>query len=377
MSGTPSHGGWRHGAPPPWWPDDEPWPPRRRRHPVRRGGFLWQAGCLASLILLTGAVGLIVLLWHLATAVGFSAGGAGGIAVLTVLVIAVLLGVALAGRAVRRLAMPVADLIDAAGRVEGGDYTARVPERPGGPPQVRALVHSFNGMTARLEANERQRRTLMADIGHELRTPLAVLQGELEAMLDGVHPPDGPHLDAALDETRVMARLIDDLRTLALADAGTLTLHREPTDLDVLVAEAARSMAAAGDAAGVTITTDVAQDLPLMDIDPVRIREVLTNLLGNALRYAPSGSAITVTARRGDAGRTLEVTVADTGPGIPADLLPQVFDRFAKAADSRGSGLGLAIARQLVEAHGGRIDVASSAAGTRFWFDLPLASESG
>ena len=377
MSGTPSHGGWRHGAPPPWWPDDEPWPPRRRRHPVRRGGFLWQAGCLASLILLTGAVGLIVLLWHLATAVGFSAGGAGGIAVLTVLVIAVLLGVALAGRAVRRLAMPVADLIDAAGRVEGGDYTARVTERPGGPPQVRALVHSFNGMTARLEANERQRRTLMADIGHELRTPLAVLQGELEAMLDGVHPPDGPHLDAALDETRVMARLIDDLRTLALADAGTLTLHREPTDLDVLVAEAARSMAAAGDAAGVTITTDVAQDLPLMDIDPVRIREVLTNLLGNALRYAPSGSAITVTARRGDAGRTLEVTVADTGPGIPADLLPQVFDRFAKAADSRGSGLGLAIARQLVEAHGGRIDVASSAAGTRFWFDLPLASESG
>ena len=339
---------------------------------MRRSGFLWQAGCLASLILLTGAVGLIVLLWHLATAIGFSAGGAGGIAVLTVLALAVLLGAAIAGRAVRRFAMPFADLIDAAGRVEGGDYSARVPERPGGPPQVRALVHSFNGMTSRLESNERQRRSLMADIGHELRTPLTVLQGELEAMLDGVHPPDVPHLDAALDETRVMARLIDDLRTLALADAGTLALHREPTDLDVLIAEAVRSMEASADAAGVTITTDLPEDLPLLDIDPVRIREVLTNLLGNALRYAPAGSAIATMARRADDGRTLKISVADAGPGIPSDLLPHVFDRFAKAADSRGSGLGLAIARQLVEAHGGHIGVESSPTGTRFWFDLSL-----
>ena len=167
---------------------------------MRRRGFMWQAGCLATLILLTGAVGLIVLLWHLATAIGLSAGGAGGLAVLTVLALAVLIGAAVAGRAVRRMAMPFGDLIDAAGRIEGGDYTARVPERPAGPPPVRALVRSFNGMTSRLEANERQRRTLLADIGHELRTPLAVLQGELEAMLDGVHPPDaapggGPRRD--------------------------------------------------------------------------------------------------------------------------------------------------------------------------------------
>jgi len=340
---------------------------------MMRGGFLWQAGCLTTLILVTGAVGLIVLLWHLATAIGFSAGGAGGLAALTVLALAALLGAALAGRAVRRFAMPFADLIDAAGRIEGGDYSVRVAERPGGPPPVRALVRSFNGMTARLEANEHQRRTLLADIGHELRTPLTVLQGELEAFLDGVHPADAPHLEAALDETRVMARLVDDLRTLALADAGTLTLHREPTDLDVLISEAARSMGAVADAAGVTVSADVPGDLPLVDIDPVRVREVLTNLLGNALRYAPSGSTVSVTARRGDDGRALVISVADGGPGIPADLLAHVFDRFAKSADSRGSGLGLAIARQLVEAHGGRIGVESSPqAGTRFWFELPL-----
>ena len=333
---------------------------------------MWQAGCLATLILLTGAVGLIVLLWHLATAIGFSAEGAGGLAVLVVLAVAALVGVAVGGRAVRRFAMPFGDLIDAAGRIEGGDYTARVPERPGGPPPVRALVRSFNGMTSRLEANERQRRTLLADIGHELRTPLAVLQGELEAMLDGVHPPDAQHLEAALDETQVLARLVDDLRTLALADAGTLALHREPTDLDILVQEVARSMRPVGDA-GPTIATEVQDDLPLADVDPVRIREVLTNLVGNALRYAPPGSAVTIAARRGEGRPTVLLSVADTGPGIPADLLPHVFDRFARAADSRGSGLGLAIARQLVEAHGGDIGVESSPAGTRFWFDLPLS----
>ena len=338
-----------------------------------RRGFLWRASCLATLILLTGAVGLIVLLWHLATAIGFSAGGAGGLAVLTVLALAALIGVAVGGRAVRRMAMPFGDLIDAAGRIEDGDYTARVPERPAGPPPVRALVRSFNGMTSRLEANEAQRRTLLAEIGHELRTPLAVLQGELEAMLDGVHPTDAEHLAAALDETHVLARLVDDLRTLALADAGTLALHREPTDLDILIQEVARSMRPAGDATGPTITTDVEDDMPLADVDPVRIREVLTNLVGNALRYARPGSAVTIAARREAVRPTVLLSVADTGPGIPLDLLPHVFDRFVKGADSRGSGLGLAIARQLVEVHGGHLGVGSSPAGTRFWFDLPLA----
>ena len=344
---------------------------------MRRGGFLWQAGCLAMLILLTGAVGLIVLLWHLATAVGFSAGGAGGIAILVVLGLAALLGATIAGRAVGRFAMPFADLIEAAGRVEGGDYAVRVPEGVAGPPPVRALVRSFNGMTARLEANEHQRRTLLADIGHELRTPLTVLQGELEAMLDGVHAADPQHLEAALDETRVLSRLVDDLRTLALADAGTLALHREPTDLDILVQEIALSMRPAGDTGGPTIATDAADELPLADVDPVRIREVLTNLVGNALRYAPPGSAVTISTHRGEGAQTVLLSVTDAGPGIPPDLLPHVFDRFARGAESRGSGLGLAIARQLVEAHGGHIGAESSPAGTRFWFDLPLAPEPG
>jgi signal transduction histidine kinase len=324
-----------------------------------------------------GAVGLIGLVSYLATALGLSAGSAGGAALLAAVAIGALVGAAIVGRAIRRFAAPIGDLIGAAGRVERGDYTVRVPERSVGPPPVRALVRSFNGMTSRLEVNERQRRTLLADIGHELRTPLTVLQGELEAILDGIHPADPPHLEAALDETRVLSRLIDDLRTLALAEAGALALHREPTDLEVLVGEVGRSLHAAADAKGVAIVGEVANELPLLEIDPVRIREVLTNLVGNALRYAPSGSRVIVGVRPSADGQALAVSVADAGPGIPAELVPHVFERFAKSADSRGSGLGLAIARQLVEAHGGRIGVASSPTGTRIWFELPLAAAIG
>jgi signal transduction histidine kinase len=229
-------------------------------------------------------------------------------------------------------------------------------------------------MVERLEVDEGQRRSLLADVSHELRTPLTVISGNLEAMVDGVHPADAAHLTAILDETRVMGRLIDDLRTVALSEAGTLTLHREPTDPDVLIDEVVRSFEAAAGTARVTVTAEVPEDLPIMDVDPVRLREVLANLVGNAIRHTPAGGSVVI--RGHVTGNQLELRVADTGPGIDAAVLPHVFDRFVKGAGSTGSGLGLAIARHLVSAHGGTLEVeATASAGTTFRATLPLTPD--
>jgi signal transduction histidine kinase len=172
-----------------------------------------------------------------------------------------------------------------------------------------------------------------------------------------------------------MERLIDDLRTVALSEAGTLTLHREPTDPDVLIDEVVRSFAGAGGSgggtAGVTVTADVPSDLPIIDVDPVRLREVLSNLVGNAVRHTPAGGTVVVRARVKDA--RLGIRVIDSGPGIDPDVLPHVFDRFVKGAGSPGSGLGLAIARYLAVAHGGTLEVeATGSAGTTFLVTLPV-----
>jgi signal transduction histidine kinase len=230
-------------------------------------------------------------------------------------------------------------------------------------------------MAGRLETSEAQRRTLLADVGHELRTPLAVVQGNVEAILDGVHEPDREHLESILEETRVLARLVDDLRTITQSEAGRLALHREPTDLDVLVTDAVGSFEAAAAGAGVTLRVDVPDDLPILEVDPVRIREVVANLVANAIRHTPRGGMVTVSGgvEGGGTARRVEITVADTGAGIDPALLPHVFDRFAKSADSRGSGLGLAIARGLVEAHGGSITASSPpGSGATFRFSLPV-----
>ena len=237
---------------------------------------------------------------------------------------------------------------------------------------VRQLTDGFDTMAARLETDERQRRTLLADVSHELRTPLTVVQGNLEAILDGVYPPDPAHLGVILDETRVLGRLIDDLRTLALSEAGTLALHPEPTDPDVLVGDVVRSFEPAAAAAGVELTADIEGDLPILEIDPVRIREVLANLVANALRHTPAGGRVTVAGGVED-GRWVRLEVARHGRGIEPALLPHVFDRFVKGDDSRGSGLGLAIARQLVVAHGGEIAAESApGSGTTIRVRLPL-----
>jgi two-component system sensor histidine kinase BaeS len=295
--------------------------------------------------------------------------------VAVVVVVAVALG--RMARAIRGSGTVLDALVDQAARVEAGDYTARVETRGPVPPPVRALARGFNTMAARLEADEAQRQTLLADVTHELRTPLAVVQGSVEAILDGVHPADDVHLGAILEETRVLDRLVEDLRTLALSEAGALSLHREPTDLAIVATEAATAFGAAAAAARIELTTSVDDELPLLDIDPVRMREVVGQLVANALRHTPAGGRITIEARRSPdhAGGWIEIAVSDTGSGIDPDLLPRVFDRFASGAGSSGSGLGLAIARGLVELHGGTIEAASpSSGGTTILIRLPSAA---
>ena len=344
-----------------WGPPDGHGPPWARSGEWRgpRRGF----GCLFFLVFLFVAAVLISIALTIVQWAGPLAG------ILAILVVAALL-VGL-GRAMRRNLRTLDRILDATRRVEGGDYTVRVgtPER--GLPAVRSLARGFDTMVERLDADERQRRSLLADVSHELRTPLTVISGDVEAMLDGVHPADAEHLGAVLDETRVMSRLIDDLRTLSLSEAGTLALHREPTDLDVLLETVVRSAAGVAGTAEVTVRADVPGDLPVLEVDPVRIQEAIGNLVGNAIRHTPAGGTVTVSGSIADPW--LEIRVADTGPGIDPDVLPHVFERFVKSPGSGGSGLGLAIARSLVEAHGGSLEVeATGSAGTTFRARLPL-----
>jgi two-component system OmpR family sensor kinase/two-component system sensor histidine kinase BaeS len=312
-------------------------------------------------------VGATVIFWTLATALGapdMVGNVARGVALLIVVY-----GFLFTARSLRRLAAPTGDVIEAVGRVADGDLSTRVRER--GPREARALARAFNAMTSRLEAGEEQRRRLLADVSHELRTPLSVVQGNLEALVDGVHPADEAHLVAILDETKVLSRLVEDLRTLSLAESGALALHREAIDIGTLVRETVESFASQAQPAGVALEAAVSRGLPHADADPVRAREILTNLIANALRYTPRGGQVTVTAKAEAAA--LAIDVQDTGAGIAPERIGRIFDRFYKSPESRGAGLGLAIAKQLVEAHGGEISATSVLGkGTDIRFTLPV-----
>ena len=273
-----------------------------------------------------------------------------------------------AARIVRWLAAPVGDVMEAADRVSGGDYGARVTAR--GPRDMRRLARSFNVMAARIEASENQRRNLLADIAHELRTPMSVIRGNVEGMLDGVYPVDDKRLRRVVDETTVLGRLLDDLQTLSMAESGVLRLYPERVDPEVLVEDAVSAFAPEAAARGAELERDIAPGLTSIEADPVRIGEVLSNLVSNALRHTRTGDRVLVSAE--PSARGVAFTVSDTGPGIDAADLPHVFDRFVKAADSGGAGLGLAIAKTIVEAHGGEIVAQSEPGRTTFRFELPL-----
>jgi signal transduction histidine kinase len=362
--GPPWRGGPGWGSEkPPWWPEDEAWPPRgpdawrgMRRRFLRK--FLIGLGIVFAAI-----VGLS---WFLG-AVVFGGEEHRGPVFFPFGLIVVALVVFLVVRAGRRFASPVVDVMEAADRVAAGDLEARVQER--GPREVRHLGRSFNQMAERLGTNELRRRQLLADVAHELRTPLSVIQANLEALLDGLYPIDEAHLRPVLEETKTMSRLLTDLQTLSTAEAGALTLHLEPTAPRDLVDAAVASFAAQAGDASVRLVGRVDDALPELHVDRVRIGEVLANLVANGLRHTPAGGDVTVTARAVNDG--VELSVADTGTGIDAERLPHVFDRFSRAPDSPGAGLGLAIAKSLVEAHGGTIGAESGPAGTTISFVLP------
>jgi two-component system sensor histidine kinase BaeS len=365
-------GGWGGGGPwgrgrPRWWPEGEPWPPQDGAGWRRlRGRFLWRVGAFLAVFLLFISLMAALVIWLVGSLLGTPAPAiAFGLLVLVILAMAARSVV----RGVRGSAGAAADLIEAAGRVEEGHYGTRVDER--GPGEVRALARAFNAMSARLEANEEERRRLLADVSHELRTPLSVIRGNLEGMLDGLYPADAAHLDVILEETRVLERLVDDLRTLSVAESGALRLHREPTDLPGLLREVAAAHKAQADAGGVTLTVNVDGELPPIELDPARTRQVVGNLLANAVRYTPAGGEVTLRANQDVDGVVVEV--ADTGPGIGSEVIGRIFDRFYRSADSPGTGLGLPIARSLVIAHGGEISASSEPGrGTTIRFTLPL-----
>jgi two-component system, OmpR family, sensor histidine kinase BaeS len=268
------------------------------------------------------------------------------------------------------MSMPLDDLLNASNEVAQGDYSARVQER--GPRPVRTMARAFNSMAERLEINDVQRKAMLADISHELRTPLTIIQGNLEGILDGVYAADPPRLRSIMEETQVLARLVDDLRTLAMAEAGALHLQREPTDLVQLVRDTAAAFQSEADESGEKIEVTAEPAELVLEIDAARIHQVLSNLLSNALRYSPRGSRVSVALAEAQAPSRVNVSVQDQGPGVAEGDLPHIFDRFYKSADSHGMGLGLSIAKYIVEAHGGSLQAESGTGhGTRISFSLP------
>jgi two-component system OmpR family sensor kinase/two-component system sensor histidine kinase BaeS len=322
------------------------------------------------------------------------------------LVFTLLAGV-IGGMFFRRIGRPLADVMAAADSVAEGDLSVRVREdRPG---EMGRLARSFNRMAAELERAEGQRRNLTADVAHELRTPLHIIQGNLEGILDGVYEPTKDHITATLEETRLLARLVEDLQTLSLAEAGQLPLYKVDFPAADLLADVVTSFAGQAAESGIGLEVDAANDGRDLTLhaDPDRLDQVLSNLVANALRHTPSGGRVTLRASLSDGQvgggsrygfryasllnptrpappyrdhsfEAVILSVEDTGEGIPPEDLPYIFDRFWRGDKSRtrgagtGSGLGLAIARQLVEAHGGRIWAESeSGEGTKIFIALP------
>ena len=290
---------------------------------------------------------------------------------------AVALGILLVSVLSRKLLAPVTNLGEAAQHLGRGDFSRRVPAE--GTSELRQLALAFNSMAANLEDAERQRRNLVADVAHELRTPVSNIQGYLEALKDGLLQPDESTIDTIHGQVIHLGHLVEDLRLVAQAEAGALQLHRIPGRMSDLLQGCVDAVRPRAEAKGISVTLETDEGIPLVEMDGTRISQVVNNLLENAIIHTPDGGRIAVSAGTSGDGM-VRVAVADTGRGIPAEDLDRVFDRFFRADPSRaratgGAGLGLTIAKQLVEVHGGNIHVEMVVpSGARFVFELPVAA---
>ncbi|MBF6594626.1 MAG: HAMP domain-containing protein [Thermaceae bacterium] len=294
--------------------------------------------------------------------------------------ISVGLGILLALIFARRLAGPLEVISRAAGRLAEGDLSARI-DRVRGEDEVALLARNFNHMAASLEGLESERKAMIADIAHELRTPLTIMQGRLEAIQDGVARLEMGEIDRLHNQAKLLSRLVEDLRTLSLADAGKLTLLRRPLDLREVIESEVGSFQAQAAAKQVRLETQLPVQSLTLKGDPDRLTQVIGNLLANALTHTPPGGTVRLLAQQ--QGQQLIMKVQDTGPGIAPEALSKVFDRFYRTEGSRsrqtgGSGLGLSIVKALVELHGGKIKAANrSTGGAEFEVNLPLGSTDG
>ena len=275
----------------------------------------------------------------------------------------------------RRILAPVKALTSAARQLGRGDFSQRVQVKDRS--ELGELADTFNSMASDLEQAEQLQRNMVADVAHELRTPLSNLRGYLEAVRDGVIKPDADTIRSLDEEAALLSRLVDDLQELSLAEAGELKLVCQAEDIGELIKQTVAGLQVQATTKGLSVSVDLPDTLPAVNIDSHRISQVLRNLLENALAHTAEGGTISVTARQQE--RWVEVSVIDTGEGIPAEDLPNIFERFYRVDKSRaratgGSGLGLTIARRLVEAHGGKIEAQSELGkGSRFSFTVPIA----
>lgn len=349
--------------PPPWWPSDLAWPPDDNAWRINRRRVLRK---FVFGLALFGFVVATIMSLTFAAVTGNWDQSKPLQAIMILFFLALLFSIVRMSRNARGF-FTFADVMQAADRVATGDYTVRVNEYGKG--DTRQLAVSFNTMAERLEENDTRRRAFFADIAHELRTPLSVVRGTIEAMLDGIYPPDPDHLSPLLDEIAVITRLLEDLQLVATAEAGGLKLYRELVDLGELDDDLIAAFGPRASAAGIILRAEIPAGIEV-EIDPVRIRQVLENLVSNAIRYTPSGGSVVVSGAI--VNQDVVISVVDTGTGMTKEQRLRMFDRFVKSADSGGSGLGLSIAKSLVEAHGGKIWSASSPdGGTTVSFSIP------